>query len=244
MNDNLPEKMNASNLFEIQEKEEESSALKEMSASDWIPRLSIGYATSDSVKHGKANLGDFVLSNETSLGNKIKVVILSYRVHAAVVDKKKNNIDSHFYISRDYKEPLALHEEFQAFMNQPVGLGKEVQEGIDLFMYLPEHNSFAQLWCKKTLKRSANTCFAASRGGRVIEIATVMRENRARTRSWFELSTAQTGECVSGRGETTGLKETVTIPNDLLLKYMNQFENPPKEEGEFVDEDAAPERER
>jgi hypothetical protein len=217
--------------------------LTEITTQSWIPIMSIGYQTSESVKKGIAKLGDFVLANQTTLGPKIEVLCLDYRVHAILYDLDKLEFDDEIFVPSSYKAPLTQHKEYQAFINQSIKVptagkkGKEMQTGADLFFYIPAQQMFATILLKKTLATYIDSIYRAGLGGRLIELSTILMQNRSRTREWYGIAVKQTSRALVG-SKLPAVTADVKMPPDLFNKYYKMFINPKKglqnDEGEVV----------
>ena len=231
---------NIVSILDDQINDEQPSTIAEVGSQEWIPLLAICYALSETFKKGIAKPGEFTLGNTTSLGNTIEAVCIDYRVHTIMVDKAKQTFEGHVFVSSDWKKPLAEHEEYQKFMNQSVPPNCEIQEGTDLFFYIPSANTFASILCKKTLATSANEVFKAGKGGRLLEISTVEQQNKARSRSWYIMRPIQTKRALVG-SKLPDVTADVAFQADAFAKYYTLFKNP--EKGAVKDE-TAPTRER
>lgn len=201
------------------------ATLVEVSSSDWVPMLTIGYAISDVVAKGIAKPGEFILSNRSSLGSKIEVICFDYRVHAVVMDKDKQSSESEIFVGSDWKQSLQLHPQYAAFIAQKIEGNKELQEGADLFMYVPSVNSFVGFYCKKTLAKFADPIFRASRGGLLVELTTLLRVNKTGNRKWYDIDIKPTQRAVVG-SSLPGVTADIGIEEGMFMKYFKMFKEP------------------
>lgn len=217
-------------LMAGQMEDDNSTALEQVGASDYVPYLTIVYKTSKAFENGLAKIGDLFLGGKTTLGNIVKMVILDYRVHCAVNNTDDYSFTSEFFIPSSNKEPLSSNEKYINFMSQDTRSNEKLIEGSDLLIWLPDHNSFAQFFCKASLARYGSPMYKASRGGRVIEV-TGNKEEGKQNKSWVSLTIVQTQECLEGSAYASqGYKATTALPVDLFGKYIKQFQNPNMDE--------------
>lgn len=219
------ELINPSALF-AQQSEQSGQMMKEVNDNEWIPTLAIGYATSESVMSGVAKPGEFVLSGQLSLGNAIEAVALDFRAHAVVVDKDDNTFESHFYVGSEWEQSgksLDTNEEWKNYTEQTVPEGKEIQKGMDLFLYIPASNTFASIFCKKTLLSAANLVWRASKGGRLVEIKTIRKSNKKGNRHWYGLDVAQLNRGIVGSPHD--VEKDIALPADIFTKFYTMFKS-------------------
>lgn len=219
------------------------AVFQEVSTQNWINSLVICYAISESFEKGIAKPGEFVLASQTSLGNKMDVVCFDYRVHAVVVNNKTQTFEDQIFVPSTYQNSLKNHSEYQAFVNQAVKPGCEIQEGTDLLFYIPAQSVFASLFCKKTLNASAEPIYRASRGGRLVTISTLKQSNKANTRSWYVIVPVPTNRGVIGC-TLPGVVADISVPADMFARNINLFRNPPKGAETVSEAEAAPVRDR
>lgn len=225
----MSNELQSTNVTEIAETTDQLPVfLSEISNNEWLPLLSVCTVLSDSFKESVAKPGEFVLSNTTSLGKEISAVYIDCRMHAASL--KKGSYTGHYYINSDWRKPLDEHEGFTSFKS-----GLTPQEdlliGLDLFLFLPDCNSFCSLFCKNTMLDSGNSVVRAGTGKRLLKISTVEKHNKAGTRSWFILNPIQTEKSI----------DDISYSKGDYTKYYNMFKTPTQT---IVDNSDTPERER
>lgn len=223
----------ASSLLD-QSSEVESGELKKLGATDWIPLMSVAQFMSDSVKQGIAVGGEFVLSGKTSLGKEITVTTLAYRLHVALI-----NIDTNDFVENQYcmmGQNTSEAYRTLATLNPPPR--HTVVEGADMFMYLPDHSTFAQIFLKGQLAQDVDNIWRMSKGGRCAKIKTNMQQNKSKSRAWFRISVTQMQDSLNIA--KTGA-QNIPIDVDLYKKYLGQFSNPATAAAETVTESGAEE---
>lgn len=215
----------------------------ETGATEWIPILAVCYATSDSFKEGIAKPGEFVLSKETSLSDKISAVCLDFRAHAALVDKDDFSFKGECYVGSEYKESIKTHEKYSAFIEQDVPANHEIQEGYDLFLFIPSVNAFCTIFCKKTLASSAEPIYKASKGGRLVEITTVMKSNKTGKRSWYTLNPVPLKRALVG-SQLPDVTADIAIDQATFVRFYEMFKNPKTGPEVVSKEESGPSRAR
>jgi hypothetical protein len=215
-------------LSQANEEETDGRMLQEMGSGDFIPILTVGYASSGAVQEGLARPGEFILSGQSSLGNEIEAVCLDYRAHAVVVDTDSNLFEGHYYVSSEWckKQDKSLmdNEGWRDFTTQNLPKGKEMQKGADLFLYIPSITQFVTLFCKKTLADSAHQVYKASRKTQLVGIKTVRMTNKAGSRSWFTFNVTRLNRGIVG--SPLDVKADIAMPRDLFQKYYAIFKEP------------------
>ena len=192
---------------------------------NWIPSLTVCYATSDSFKKKIAMPGDFVLAGQTKLGSTIQVVPIDFRLHAIVWDKDNNKFDSEcFHLSNDPRD-VKEDTEYQTFINQTAPKGCEIQVGSDVFMFLPEQNAFCSFFCKKSLAQAGGAIWKAGMGGRMLEITTHEEESRKGT--YYSILIVQTDRAIVGSEVAVNTKD-IALPADKFTQNYNLFIKPAK----------------
>jgi hypothetical protein len=221
----------------------ESASISEVAPAAWIPALSIAYAVSDSFKKGIAKEGDFVLANQTSLGNSVEVICFDYRIHSIIFNTEETKFVDEFFIPSTYKGKLASHEEYQKFLATTLKKDEEIQEGTDLFLYIPSQTAFATMFFKKMLARDAEPIYAASKpGGRLVKLHTVQTISKKNAkRSWYNVICTPTMHAVKG-SLLQGMTADISVPQDKWVQMYQMFINPQK--GATTAAEAAPEVER
>jgi len=227
--ENLPAtqvNVKAADLFNAQMPATTEGAPRDMAAvatSAFIPTLTIAYGLSESVKKRVAQLGEFVLAGQTSLGPKIEVIFLQYRIHACRVKNKSEIVDHCFHITGSIQND----PEYQKYISAKQDVGVELVQGTDLLFWIPAANAFAVFYCKKTLASYAMDIYRQGAGGHLVGIETVLAENRNRTRSWYNLLISPLNRAV--KGSPCGVpedKKDIEIPGELLSKTYAMFMNP------------------
>lgn len=184
--------------------------LNAMSApATFIPPIRITYALSKHFKEGKAKLGEFFYGNDLALGNTIKVTFIAYRYQAMAINKN----------SRDVEESLVLGEHAIAFRKRQEYINfclnnkrHDIIDGIDLLLFLPEHNLFGVLFAKKHIYDGGLQIIRKASKGKIAQIKTKHQEYRSK--EWYTL-------------EVQGLDEIIEIPDveEKIEIYNNQIEN-------------------
>lgn len=219
-----------------QKTEETKENLQSVTVSNYVPNLTVAYATSDCVKKTKiAELGDFVLGGMTTLGPTIELSILDYRLHAVVWDKNKKEVVSEAYhLPRKNGESYSPKDdpEWMAYISQKLPYGQELQQGADMFVYLPKHNMFGSFFMKKTIGKFIQPLMAAADRPRIAKVTTVYAEYKGN--SWYNLAIT----------ETSNRLDPSTIPLDIADKYHKIFLDPNKGIETVSADQAAPERVR
>jgi hypothetical protein len=193
----------------------------------WVPSLSIAYGTSKACKERIAQPGDFVLGGQTKLGQTIKVIICDYRIRACIWDKDQNKFGDSCYHLSSSKVDVKDDTEYQAFINQKLPKGQELQTGVEFLLYIPEQNNFAVLFMKKTLSSYTQAIWSCG-VGRLIELTTTLIQGK-KGRDWYGLKVTPLNQAVRGStlqipGQT--LKYDIDIPVDLFEQNHKLFVNP------------------
>lgn len=228
MND-LTTNVEATDLLN-QSAEIESGELAKLGSSDWIPLLSVAHFLSGSVDKGIAKPGEFVLGGQTSLGVTLKAVPLAYRLHVALVNTDSNEFVEHQYCMMGQK----TSEAYNALLTVTPPAGHAINEGADMFMYLPEHSSFAQFFMKGQIAKDIQTVWSNGRGGKVLILKTDRQQNKTGSRKWFRIVTTTTPSSLVIAN--VGNKD-IPIDIDMYKKYLGQFSNPVKAVAETVAND-------
>ena len=178
----------------------------------FIPSIKITYAISTHFQEGKAKLGDFYL-NEQSLGNTIKATALGYRYQAIAIDKNtKDFLES--LVLGESSTPFRERNEYQEFCKKHST--DDVADGVDILLFLPEHNMFGVLFCKNKLAKGGYQILEKGALGNIVVIQTDKKEWKKL--SWFELIITPTSESV----EVPQMDEKLTIYNSQVLQITNQ----------------------
>lgn len=207
----------------------ETGELTKLGQSDWIPLMAVAHFLSDSVATGKARPGEFFLGGQTSLGEKITVIPLAFRLHVALINTDNNEFVENQYAmmgqpsSEEYKALVAMR------LSPPVG--HTVSEGADLFLYLPGSNSFAQFFMKGELAKDIDTVWRTGKGGKAVEIKTVLNKAKRGSNKWFRLNVVPTQHSL--KIAKTGLQD-IDMDVDQYTKFLKQFSNPVKATTETV----------
>jgi len=237
MSENLP--VSANDLFNAQMPTAAGDTPKDLAAvasSSFLPNLSIGYGTSDAVKKKIAQMGEFVLAGQTSLGSKVEVILLQYRIHACRVKNKVEFMDHCYHVNT--RGSIAQNAEYQKYTSQASEPGVELIQGSDVLFWIPAANAFAVMFFKKTLAQYAAELYKHGAGGRLVAMETVPMENRTRTHSWYGLTVTPLNRGV--KGGPAGIpddKKDIVIPGDLLTRTYGMFMNPSSGDGVEKDSD-------
>lgn len=227
MENNL-ETTNAINSLSAQTNDSE---LVRIGTSDYIPLLTLAYSLSESVDKGIARPGEFVLAKTTSLGSELECVPLAYRLHAALI-----NVETFSFVESQYVQMgEATPQSYKEFVTMNAPTGHEVQEGADLFLFIPKIDSFAQIFMKKTLGKAVQPIWSAGKGGRLVKLVTKQEKNRAGSRKWYTITPFATQRALE-ISKLEGVTKDVKMDINLFTKYNNQFRNPPKSAAENAGE--------
>lgn len=172
-----------------------TTAEKNLAAMDtpttYIPGIKVTYGISEHFQQGKAKLGDFFYNNELSLGTSIVATAVGYRYQAMSIDKS----------SKDFVESLVLGESDTPFRQRPEykafcerNLTNDIIDGVDILLYLPEHNIYGVIFCKKKLLSGGLAILAKGSKGATVTINTVKKEWKKFV--WFILDVKPTGKTV------------------------------------------------
>ena len=192
---------------------------------NWIPSLTICYATSESFEKGIAKPGEFVLQGQTSLGSTIQVVPIDVRLHAIIWDKNANKFAGEcFHLSNDPRD-LKDNTEYQNFLNQNVPAGQEIQKGSDLFLYILDQNAFVSFFCKKSLAQAGGNIWKAGAGGRLLELTTHTEKTKRGT--WYSIEIKPQDRAVAGSNVEVTNKD-IGLPVDKFNQFYTIFMSPHK----------------
>lgn len=157
-------------------------------ATNFIPSIKVTYAISDHFAQGKAKLGDFFLDDQ-SLGAEIKATALGYRYQAIALEKEGANFVESLVLGES-ETPFRDRKEYKSFIEK--NNQHDIQDGIDILLYLPDHGLFGVLFTKKKLAKGGLQILENAGGGHVVSIKTIKKEWKKFT--WFELEVNPTGE--------------------------------------------------
>lgn len=209
----------------------ESGEIAKLGSSDWTPLMAVAHYLSGSVDKGIAKAGEFVLGGQTSLGSEIKAIPLAYRLHVALI-----NTDTNEFMENQYCMMGQTPEEsYRALATQTNLPEKHVlSEGADMFFYLPEQDSFAQLFMKGQIAKDVQAVWSNGRGGKLLILKTNRQQNKTGSRKWFRIVVATTSSslCIANVGD-----KDIPIDVDMYKKYLGQFSNPAKAVTETVKND-------
>lgn len=213
-----------------QTSEIESGELSKLGASDWIPILAVAHYLSESVDKGIAKAGEFVLGGQTSLGSEIKAVPLAYRLHVALI-----NTDSNEFVENKYCMMGQTPDEgYRTLATMAVPANHVISEGADMFLFLPEQDSFAQFFMKGQIAKDVQTVWSNGRGGKMLILKTNKQQNKTGSRKWFRITinTTPSSLVIANVGN-----KDIPIDVDMYKKYLGQFSNPAKAVAETVTSD-------
>ena len=199
---------------------------------DFCPLLTVASGLSESVTKGIANVGEWVLGKETSLGTEIEAVPLAYRSHAALIDTKSFEFVESQYVLMGQKPT----EAYRAFCVMQPPAGHKIQVGADIIMYIPKVSNFGQIFMQKTLAKYAQPIWSAGKGGRLVKLSTFPMTNRLGTRKWTGINIFETKQSLK-ISKLQGYSQNIPMDIDIYTKYLNQFSNPVKSAAETVSED-------
>jgi hypothetical protein len=194
--------------------------------SGFIPFLNVAYGLSESVSKRIAQIGDFVLGGTTTLGLKIKIILVDWRLHSAIWnDNIKSGEGDCYQLSSDNRK-IEDNPEWVKFNNQKLAPGLKLQTGVDGLLWLVDQNAFAIMFFKSTLQSSFSPIYKASAGGRAVEITTrAMVSKRTKNQFFIIDSTPLNRAVVGSNWEIPGINITcdINIPKDLLAGALKKF---------------------
>ncbi len=194
----------AKNLADIQEPK------------NYVPSLKITYQTSEHFGEGKANLGDFFLSDQ-SLGGTIQVTAISYRYQAIALEQEsKSFLES--LVMGEGDVPFRETKEFKAFCTKHKD--DTVDYGIDILLYLPEHNLFGVLFAKKKLLKGGLLILEKGGNGNLLSIKTIPKAWEKR--KWYELEVTPMGKKINLPDETD---DKVEIYENQIISSISENDN-------------------
>jgi len=165
----------------------------------FIPSMSVTYKTSKAFEEGKAKIGDFYLE-EQSLGTTISVVVLGYNYMCIARGE-----------TGEFIAKLILHPSDVSFRDNPqyIEFAKKhatdnLEEGVDILCFLPDHNLFGAFFAKKKLTEGGLEMLKMGGGQRILKVTTVKQTNKKETLTWFTLSvnaTPDTAETIKDKDE-------------------------------------------
>jgi len=186
----------------------ESQASKNLQAMDtptnYIPSLKITYAISEHFIQQKAKLGEFFYNNELALGTSIKASAVGYRYQVIARDKNsKDFVESLVLAESD--TPFRMRDEYKDFCKQNVK--HDIIDGVDILLFLPDHNLYCVLFCRKKLLKGGLQILEKGANGSIVKITTIPKSWKKL--SWYVL-------------EVQGLGEKVECPDvDSKLEIYN-----------------------
>lgn len=196
----------------------ESGALSNLGASDWIPILTVAHYLSQSVDKGVAKAGEFVLGGQTSLGTEIKAVPLAFRLHVALFGPDNEFVENQYCMMGQRPS-----EAYNNLVKLIPPKKHTVSEGADMFLFLPDQNTFAQFFMKGQLAKDVQTVWLNGRGGRQIVMRTDKVQNKTGNKKWFRIfvNTTPSSVTIANVGNKDIAMDIVTYK-----KFLGQFSNP------------------
>jgi len=205
----------------------ETGELTKLGQNEWIPLMAVCHWLSESFDKGVAQPGEFVLGGQTSLGDTILAVPLAFRLHVALIDSNTSEFKENEYCMMGQEKSAA----YTALSNLNPPSGYTIAEGADLFLFLPEHDSFAQIFMKGQLAKDVNTVWSNGRGGKQLKLKTIKQESTKNKRKWFRLNVSTTSDSLVNA--QVGNKN-IPMDTELYKKFLGQFSNPVKAAAETV----------
>jgi hypothetical protein len=207
-----------------------SADITSVQTTSWVPSLSVAYGTSKAVKERRANIGDFVLAGQTSLGTSIKAVVCTYRLRAAVWNDKTKQYGDSCYHMHNNELSVKNDEQYNKFLNQALRAGEEIQSGTEFLLFLPEQNVFAIIFLKKTLTSYIQPIWNCG-PGRLIQLSTMLIKGKYN--EWYGFDVIPLARALEGssvKDPNVTLAYDVKMPADLFEKNYNLFLKPNKTE--------------
>ena len=171
---------------------------------NYIPSIKITYAISEHFQQQKAKLGDFFYNNEQSLGNTIRATAIGYRYQVMAIDREtKDFLES--MVLKESETPFRERKEYVDFCKQHVK--DDIQDGVDILLFLPEFNLYGVLFCKKKLLNGGLQILKKAGNGNIVQIKTVKKDWKKLV--WFILEVQGLGEKV----ETPDIESKLEIYN-------------------------------
>lgn len=179
---------------------------------NYVPSIKITYQTSDHFAEGKAKLGDFFLDDQ-SLGNEIHVTALAYR-YQAIALKKESSGFLESLVMGEGSIPFRETPEYLAFIKKYKD--DTISYGIDILVYLPEHNLYGVLFCKKKLLKGGLKILELAGNNKVVSIKTV--EKNWETKKWYELAITPLGRKI----EAPSSEDKIEIYESQIITTMDK----------------------
>ncbi len=182
----------------------------------YIPTIKVTYPISEHCMQQKANPGEFYYNNELSLGNTIQVTALGYRYQAMAIDKTTKEFVESLVLGENVT-PFREREEYIAFCKSV--FPADIQDGIDILLFLPEHNLFGVIFTKKKLLKGGLEILDKASDKKIVQVKTIPKNWKKF--NWYILEVTPTGETV----EIPRIEETLEIYNSQTIGITEDSTN-------------------